>query len=69
LLRIAVRTRDRESAERFGREIAPLVLDGMPGVCSGPGFGGRPDAQPIVDFWPALLPRDAVTAQMEVIES
>lgn len=69
LLRIAVRTKDRENADRFARELAPLVLDGMPGVCSGPGFGGRPEPQPIVDFWPALVPRDAVTPEVEVIES
>jgi hypothetical protein len=69
LLRVAVRTRDRENAERFARELAPLVLDGMPGACSGPGFGGRPEPQPIVDFWPALVPRSEVRPEVEVIES
>jgi hypothetical protein len=69
LLRVAVRTRDRESAMRFAREIAPLVLDGMPGAASGPGFGGRPEPQPIVDFWPALLPREEVSAKVELVES
>lgn len=67
LLRVAVRTARREDAQRFTREIAPLVLDGVPGIASGPGFGGRPEVQPIVDFWPALLPRALVTPQVEVI--
>jgi hypothetical protein len=69
LLRLAIRTRDRESAQRFGREIAPLITSGLPGACGGPGFGGRPDPAPIVDFWPALVPRDAVTPAVEVLES
>ena len=69
LLRVAVRTRDRENAERFARELAPLILCGMPGAASGPGLGGRPDAQPIVDFWPALVPRSEVNPTVEVIES
>jgi hypothetical protein len=69
LLRIAVRTRDRRNAELFARELAPLITDGMPGVASGPGFGGRPEPQPIVDFWPALVPAHVVHPVVELIES
>ncbi len=69
LLRVAIRTRDRESARRFGAEIAPLITSGLPGACSGPGFGGRPDPAPIIDFWPTLVPRDAVRPVVEVLES
>lgn len=66
LFRMAIRTRDRESAKRFGEEVAPLVLSGIPGACSGL-LTGRPEPRPIVNFWPALLPRDAATARVEVL--
>ncbi len=68
LLRVAVRTRDRESAEGFARELAPLMLDGIPGAAPGPGLGGRPDAQPIIDFWPALVNASEVNPIVELIE-
>jgi len=61
LLRVAIRTRDRQSARRFGHEIAPLIMSGLPGACGAPGLAGRPDPAPIINFWPALVPRDAVT--------
>jgi hypothetical protein len=66
LFRMAIRTRDRESAKRFGEEVAPLVLSGLPGACSGL-LTGRPDPRPIVNFWPALVPRDAATPRAEVL--
>ncbi len=66
LFRMAIRTRDRESAKRFGEEVAPLVLSGIPGACSGL-LTGRPEPRPIVNFWPGLLPRDAATARVEVL--
>lgn len=69
LLRVAIRTHDRESARRFGHEIAPLITNGLPGACGGPGLAGRPDPAPIIDFWPALVPRDAALPRVEVLES
>jgi hypothetical protein len=68
LFRMAIRTRDRDSAKRFGEEVAPLVLSGVPGACSGL-LTGRPDPRPIVNFWPALVPRAAAQASVEVLES
>jgi hypothetical protein len=68
LFRMAIRTRDRESAKRFGEEVAPLVLSGIPGACSGL-LTGRPEPRAVVNFWPALVPRDAVVAHVEVLES
>jgi Acyclic terpene utilisation family protein AtuA len=68
LFRMAIRTRDRDSAKRFGQEIAPLVLSGIPGACSGL-LTGRPDPSPIVNFWPALVPREAALGHVEVLES
>jgi hypothetical protein len=69
LLRVAVRTKDKQNAERFARELAPLMLAGLPGTAPGPGLGGRPEPQPIIDFWPALVNTSAVTPLVEVIES
>jgi len=68
LFRMAIRTRDRDSAKRFGEEIAPLVLSGVPGAAAGL-LSGRPEESVIVNYWPTLVPRDAVCAAMEVLES
>ncbi len=68
LFRMAIRTRDRDSAKRFGEEVAPLVLSGLPGACSGL-LTGRPEPRAIVNFWPARIPRDAVVPRVEVLES
>ncbi len=59
VLRLSVKDLDRKKVERFGREMAPLVTAGPAGVT---GFaGGRPKAQEIVAYWPALLPRELVS--------
>ncbi len=58
VLRLGVRDADPARVERFGKEIAPLVTAGPPGVT---GFaGGRPKPQRIVAYWPALLAREVV---------
>ncbi|MEZ5332245.1 MAG: acyclic terpene utilization AtuA family protein [Thermoanaerobaculia bacterium] len=64
VLRLGVHDEDREKVDRFGKEIAPLVTAGPPGVT---GFaGGRPKPQEIVAFWPALLARDAIEGRIQV---
>lgn len=64
MLRLAVRDEDPSKVERFGKELAPLVTAGPPGVT---GFaGGRPKPQPIVAYWPALLAREEVEKQIHV---
>jgi hypothetical protein len=63
-LRVAVRSQDREPVERFTREIAPLILSGPPSVT---GFaGGRPRVQEIMAFWPALIDRREIEADLRV---
>jgi hypothetical protein len=63
-LRVAVRSSDRASVERFTREMAPLVLTGPPSVT---GYaGGRGRVQEIVAYWPALIRRDAVDSLLRV---
>jgi hypothetical protein len=58
-LRIGVRAAERMPVERFTREIAPLVLNGPPSVT---GFaGGRPKAEEVVAYWPALIDKREIT--------
>jgi hypothetical protein len=66
MLRIAVRSNDYLSVERFGKEIAPLILTGPPSVT---GFaGGRPKPVDVVAYWPALIPKKYVTPEVKIIE-
>lgn len=56
-LRISVHGDSREDLNRFGKEVAPLILTGPSGVT---GFaGGRPKASEVVAYWPALLDKKA----------
>ena len=65
LLRVGVRSNDKAAVERFTKELAPLALNGPPTVT---GFGGgRPKVEEIIAYWPALLPKTAVTPKVEVI--
>jgi len=64
VLRVGVKDHDSNKVDRFGREIAPLVTSGPPGVT---GFaGGRPKPREVVAFWPALIPKDLVRAEVRV---
>ena len=64
VLRVGVRGRDIAAVERFGKEIAPLILTGPPAVT---GFaGGRPKPSEVIAYWPALMPKEAVTPSVIV---
>jgi len=64
LLRLGVHDANRDKLARFGKEIAPLVTSGPPGVT---GFaGGRPKPQEVVAYWPALLAREEVEDHVRV---
>ena len=66
VLRIGVRSHDKKSVERFGMEIAPLILTGPPGVT---GFaGGRPKPSEVVAYWPALISKSEVKPKVIVEE-
>lgn len=66
VFRIAVRGNDYKSIERFGKEIAPLILTGPPSVT---GFaGGRPKPSEIVAYWPALIPKNLVSPSVKLFE-
>ncbi len=57
LLRLSVRDRDRAKIEAFSKMVPAVILSGPPSVAV---TGGRPQAQEVVAYWPALVPRDHV---------
>ena len=60
VLRVGVRDADRAKVDRFGKELAPLVTSGPPGVT---GFaGGRPQATEVLGYWPALIGKNTARA-------
>ncbi len=60
------RTASREKVDRFGKELAPLVTSGPPGVT---GFaGGRPKATEVLGYWPALIPKRPASRPQVVVE-
>ncbi|MEP2446135.1 MAG: acyclic terpene utilization AtuA family protein [Balneola sp.] len=65
-MRISVTGPKKEDLNRFGMEIAPLILTGPSGVT---GFaGGRPKASDVVAYWPALLAKEAVQPRVTIYE-
>ena len=53
VLRLSVKDLSKSKVDRFGMEISPVVTSGPPGIT---GFaGGRPKAQEIIAYWPALI--------------
>lgn len=66
VLRFGVRGSDYKAVERFGMELAPLILTGPPAVT---GFaGGRPKPSEVIAYWPALMMKSAVTPRVVVEE-
>jgi hypothetical protein len=64
VLRIGVRAQAYDAVERFGKELAPLILTGPPAVT---GFaGGRPKPSEVIAYWPALIPKAAVVPEVLV---
>ena len=65
MLQVSVRDPDPDKIrERFSPRIAPLVLGGMPGVTLlDP---ARPRPMEVVSFWPCLVGREAVSAEVTV---
>jgi hypothetical protein len=64
LLRISVHTAEREAAERFTREFAPLATSGPAGLA---GYtASRGEVRPVFAYWPTLVPRAMVQEQVEV---
>jgi hypothetical protein len=66
-LRVGVRGSDSTAIERFTRELAPLALNGPP-VVTYPA-AGKPKVEEVVAYWPALIPKNEVSAQVTVKEA
>lgn len=65
VLRLGVKDKDKSRVARFGTELVPLVTSGPPGVT---GFsGGRPKPSDIISYWPALIAKDKITPEVQVI--
>lgn len=63
-MRVSLSGKSRDDLNRFGKEVAPLILTGPSGVT---GFaGGRPKASEIVAYWPTLLDKEAVTPRIRI---
>lgn len=66
VLRVSVRSKDRDIINRFGQEIAPLILTGPPSVT---GFaGGRPKPKDVIAYWPALIAKNLVKPIVKILE-
>jgi hypothetical protein len=61
VFRIGVADADRKKLERFATNLLGFALQGPPGLGI---FGGRPEVQEAYGFWPALLPREQLTARV-----
>jgi hypothetical protein len=61
LLRLSVRDADKDKIEKFSKLVPAVILSGPPGVAV---TGGRPQAQEVVAYWPALVPRDRVRPRL-----
>jgi hypothetical protein len=62
VLRVAVHDSRRAVVERFTKELAPLVTSGPPGIT---GYTtGRPAVREVFAYWPALVAKEAVTAEV-----
>lgn len=66
VLRVSVRDARRAVVERFTKEFAPLVTSGPPGVT---GYTtGRPPVREVFTYWPALVAKSAVQAEVQRFE-
>ncbi|MCB9247055.1 MAG: DUF1446 domain-containing protein [Ignavibacteriales bacterium] len=66
VLKVSVRSHDFKSVDRFGKEIAPLILTGPPSVT---GFaGGRPKPSEVVAYWPALIKKEFIKPEVQILE-
>ena len=67
VLRVAVSAPTSSAVERFTKELMPLITAGPPGTT---GYAeGRPRVHSLIRYWPCLIPRDAVTPQVDLIET
>ena len=62
ILRLSVRDKNKDKIIRFGKELAPVITAGPPGIT---GFsGGRPRPQEIIAFWPCLIDKKHIKTEV-----
>jgi len=65
LFRVAIRTKEKTDAERFTREIAPLVLSGPSGIT---GYsGGKREVKEVFAYWPTIIKREHTQSRWEFV--
>ncbi len=65
VLRVAVHDARKEAVERFCREISPLITSGPQGLA---GYANsRPQARPVLSYWPTLVSRKQVQPQLQTM--
>ena len=65
VLRLSVKDKDLKNMISFSKEIAPVITNGPSGIT---GFsGGRPKAQNIIAYWPALLSKSKIKTSVKLI--
>jgi len=67
VLRVTVADPRREAVERFTKEMSPLICGGPQGVT---GYAaGRPRVHPVFGYWPCLIDKKEVNAQVDILTS
>ena len=62
VLRLGVKSQDKNIVTRFTKELAPLITAGPPGIT---GFaGGRPRVKEVVAYWPALIDKKVIKTKV-----
>ena len=62
VLRLGVKSQDKNIVARFTKELAPLITAGPPGIT---GFaGGRPRVKEVVAYWPALIDKKVIKTKV-----
>lgn len=65
VLRVSLAAQQKEALEYFAKEVASFVTCGPQGVT---GYSaGRPKVRPVFGYWPALIKKSEVKAQVEMI--
>lgn len=65
VLRVAIRTLDKDEAYKIIPEVSPLQLNGPPGASF---FGGRAKVREVIGLWPTFIPRDAIKLTSHILE-
>ncbi len=67
MLRVTVADPRREAVERFTKEMSPLITAGPQGVS---GYAaGRPRVHEVFGYWPCLIDKKEVNAQVDILTS